>query len=84
MLNPGVRYLLVGPDESVPGYLLDNIYYEGGHRRGELKDGRFYYDMIDGSTSEPKYPDGLAGHLEGMEIVRTGDGVRYRLEAEDA
>ncbi|WP_152028163.1 hypothetical protein [Stutzerimonas stutzeri] len=84
MLKPGVRYLLIDLDESIPGYLLDNIYYEDGHRCGELKDGTFYYNMIDGITGEPKYPDGRAGHLDGMEIIRVGDGLRFRLEPEDA
>lgn len=82
MLKPGIRYNLVDPDQSVPGYLRDNIYYEGGRPSGELKDGRFYYDMIDGSTGQPKYPNSLAGHLDGMEIVRT-DGLRYQMEAEN-
>lgn len=75
----GVRYNLVGPDESILGYLLDSIYYEGERHSGELRDGYLYYSMVKGTTGDPVFPDGIGGHLDGMEIVRTGDGVRFHL-----
>lgn len=79
MLKTGVRYNLVSTNESTPGYLLDNVYYESERIAGELKDGHLHYNMVNGTTGNPVFPDGIGGCLEGMEIVRTGDGVRYRL-----
>ena len=79
MLKPGTRYNLVSYDGSVIGYLLDDFYYEGNHRIGGVKDGLFYYELNQGATGMPTFPDDIAGHLEGMEIVRTGDGVRFQL-----
>lgn len=82
-LKPGVRYDLVNSDESSPGYLLDNVYIENGHPAGELQGEVLLYAMTKGRTGELVFKDGIAGHLQGREIVRADDGVRFRLvEAE--
>lgn len=78
-LKAGVRYDVVGPDGSILGSVLDGVYYEGDHPSGEIKDGNFYYRMANGSTGESKFPGGIGGRLDGMEIVRVGDGIRFRL-----
>lgn len=86
MLKPGIRYNVVSTlDDSTPGYLLDNVYYERESAIGELKDGLFIYRMDIDFAGTPRYPDHIAGRLEGSEIVRTGDNVRFRLvEAESS
>jgi hypothetical protein len=86
MLKPGTRYNVVSTlDDSAPGYLLDNVYYERDSAIGELKDGLFIYRMDIDFAGTPRYPDHIAGRLEGNEIVRTGDNVRFRLvEAESS
>lgn len=78
-LKSGVRYKLISPDGSILGYLLDSIYYEGEHHSGELRDGCLYYSMVKGTSGNPVFPDGIGGHLDGMGIVRTGDGIRFHL-----
>ena len=88
MLKPGTRYNVVSTlDDSNPGYVLDNVYYERESAIGELKDGLFIYRMDIDFAGTPRYPDLVAGRLEGNEIVRTGDNVRFRLvevESSDA
>lgn len=79
MLKPGIRYNLVSNDGSIIGYLLDDFYYEDDHRMGGIKDGLFYYELNQGMTGTPTFPGDIGGHLEGMEIVRVGDGVRFQL-----
>lgn len=85
MLTPGIRYNLVSTlDDSTPGYVLDNVYYERESAIGEIRDGLFIYQMDIDFAGTPRYPDHIAGRLEGDEIVRTGDNVRFRLvEADD-
>ena len=71
MLKAGTRYNLVSTlDGSTPGFLLDNLYYEGGGVVGELKDGTFLYYMDIDAKGTPRYPENIAGRLEGNEIVR--------------
>jgi hypothetical protein len=75
----GVRYRLIGPDDSILGYFLDGLYYEGERHSGELKEGYLHYYMVNGATGDSVFPDGIGGRLDGLGIVRTGDGVRFRL-----
>ncbi|WP_447739442.1 hypothetical protein [Pseudomonas laurentiana] len=85
MLKSGIRYNLVSTlDGSSPGYLLDNTYYEHGNALGGLEGNLFIYRMDIDFAGTPRYPDHVAGRLEGSEIVRTGDHVRFRLIEENA
>lgn len=79
ILKAGVRYDVVGPDGSIPGYFLDGVYYEGDRPSGEIQDGYFYYHMAKGLTGQSIFPDGIGGRLDGTEIIRTEDGDRFRL-----
>jgi hypothetical protein len=78
-LQIDVRYDVVGPDGSILGFVLNGVYYEGDQPSGEIKDGNFYYRMANGSTGESHFPGGIGGCLDGMDIVRAGDGSRFRL-----
>ncbi|HGM5583270.1 TPA: hypothetical protein ACKP22_004998 [Pseudomonas putida] len=81
MLKTGIRYNVVSTlDGSSPGYLIDNVYYEHGNALGALEGDLFIYRMDIDFAGTPRYPDHIAGRLEGAEIVRTGDNVRFRLE----
>lgn len=80
MFKPGIRYNVVSTlDDSSPGYLIDSVYYENGNALGGLEGDLFIYRMDIDFAGTPRYPDHIAGKLEGFEIVRTGDNVRFRL-----
>lgn len=86
MLKPGIHYNVTSTlDGSTPGYLLDNVYFEHGKQLGGLEGDLFIYQMDIDFAGTPRFPDHIAGRLEGSEIVRTGDNVRFRLvEADEA
>ncbi|MFG0548923.1 hypothetical protein [Pseudomonas sp. yb_9] len=80
MLKAGTRYNLVSTlDESSPGHFIGNVYYERENVLGELQGDLFIYHMDIDFAGTPRFPNRVAGRLDGLEIVRTGDGVRFKL-----
>ena len=78
-MESGVRYNLTF-NGSLVGYFLDGIYYEDDHAIGHLDGSDFHYNFTNGATGEFRFPNGIAGRLDGMSIVRVGDGTRLLIE----
>jgi len=74
----------VGSQQFSDGFLQDNCFYEGSsHHVGDVEaDGTFRYrvNLPDGS---PKYPDHIAGHVDGLTLTRK-DGLVFELVEQPA
>lgn len=80
-MQPGKRYRMRqdGKQWFVDGYFLDQRFYEGPNAHiGDVEaDGAFRYRSRN-EQGTPKYPDDLAGKVEGLRLVRE-DGTEFDL-----
>lgn len=80
-MQPGKRYRMRVEDGQgfVDGYFLDNRFYEGpdAHIGDVEADGSFRY-RARGADKIPKYPNDLAGKVDGLRLVRV-DGTGFDL-----
>ncbi len=80
-MRPGGRYRMRvdGGQGFVDGYFLDNRFYDGpnAHIGDVEEDGAFRYRSRD-ADDIPKYPNDLAGRVEGLRLVRV-DGTGFDL-----
>ncbi|MCF5197139.1 hypothetical protein [Pseudomonas syringae] len=69
----------VGSQMFSDGYLQNNCFYEGGsHHVGDVEaDGTFRY-RVKLSDGTPKFPDYVAGHVDGLTLTRV-DGTVFEL-----
>lgn len=80
-MQPGRRYRMrkAGERRFLDGYFVDNRFYEGpsAHIGDVEADGSFRYRLRD-ENGTPKYPDDLAGKIEGPRVIRE-DGTELDL-----
>lgn len=80
-MQVGKMYRLrpVGSQMFSDGYLKDNCFYEGGsHHVGDVEaDGTFRY-RVNLSDGTPKFPDHIAGRVDGLTLTRV-DGTVFDL-----